>query len=303
MSDPVVSYAGGRLDRAAAHRVDPLWLDDTRRHPDSRVVPMWHDKCLVAGSDPIIAPTVDAQALLAAPWVFLGLDGAGGVFAADLSAFDESDALRLTGASGALDVRHLVGSLTGPTSSIIAHARGLLYWHRNQHFCGRCGSATESSASGQVRTCTGETCGRLLFPRIEPAVIALVESPTDPARCLLGRANGADEDSFCTLAGFVEMGESLEDAVRREVAEEAGVQVGSVTYQASQPWPFPSGLMVGFRARALTEEIMVDGDELVEARWFTKDELREQAADPLHPLFKDDSIERVLLETWLDEAD
>lgn len=302
MAEPAVSYAASRLDRASAHRVDPQWVDETRRHPASRVVPLWQDKCLVAGHDPIIQPTTDAQALLAAPWVFLGLDGEAGVFAADLSAFDESDALRLTGASGALDVRHLVGSLSAPTSSIIAHARGLLHWHRDQLFCGRCGSATESSASGQLRTCTDDNCGRLLFPRIEPAVIALIEAPDGPPRCLLGRPQGADEESFCLLAGFVEIGESLEEAVRREVAEEAGVTIGAVSYQASQPWPFPSGLMVGFRARALSEDIRVDGDELVEAHWFGKDELRERIADPLHPLFKDDSIEQVLLQTWLDES-
>lgn len=303
MLNPMVAYAGGQLDRASARRVDPQWIDETRRHPDSRVVPLWQDKCLVADQTPIIQPTGDAQALLAAPWVFLGLDGDAGVFAADLSAFDESDALRLTSASGALDVRHLVGTLDHATSATIAYARGLLLWHRDQQFCGRCGSPTESSTGGQLRICHDDSCGRLLFPRIEPAVITLVEAPSGPARCLLGRSHGADDDSFCTLAGFVEIGESFEDAVRREVLEEAGVEVGTVTYQASQPWPFPSGLMVGFRSRAVSEEISVDGEELVEARWFTRDELRERAADPHRPLFRNDSIERLLLESWLHETD
>src|SRR5215472_12292 len=136
------------------------------------------------------------------------------------------------------------------------------------------------------------------FPRIEPAVIMLVESEGTPRRCLLARHKGSAPGSYSTLAGFVEIGESLEDAVRREVAEETGVKVGPVTYVASQPWPFPSGLMVGFKARAVDDSIRVDGEEILEARWFTPAELADRAASG-YPLGRPDSIDSHLLRSWL----
>lgn len=143
----------------------------------------------------------------------------------------------------------------------------------------------------------------LHFPRIEPAIIVLVELPGEPRRCLLGRHQGAGPDRFSTLAGFVEVGESLEDAVRREVAEEAGVAVGPVSYQGSQAWPFPAGLMIGFRAVADSPEVRVDGTELLDARWFTAAEIRARIADEsAAPPYRVDSIGRALIEDWLGDG-
>lgn len=145
----------------------------------------------------------------------------------------------------------------------------------------------------------------MIFPRIEPAIIVLVESPAGaeaPDRCLLGRHAGAPQGSYSTLAGFVEVGESLEDAVRREMAEEAGVSVTALSYQGSQAWPFPAGLMVGFRATAGSEEVRVDGEELLEARWFTRAELRERVAAG-RTLGRVDSIDHHLLTGWLAAGD
>jgi ADP-ribose pyrophosphatase YjhB (NUDIX family) len=160
---------------------------------------------------------------------------------------------------------------------------------------------------GHVRKCQGANCGKLLFPRIEPAVICLVENQGSPRKCLLGRPKGAAEGVYATLAGFAEIGESLEDAVRREIREEAGVGLERVVYQASQPWPFPAGLMVGFRAVAITEATNVDLQELEEARWFTREELIEKLAqDDARRKDKSkfrDSIERYLIESWLREPD
>ncbi|HVK25757.1 MAG TPA: NAD(+) diphosphatase, partial [Actinokineospora sp.] len=154
------------------------------------------------------------------------------------------------------------------------------------------------SHGGHLRTCGG--CKKLLFPRIEPAVIVLVEFGD---RCLLGRHRGAAENAFSTLAGFVEIGESLEDAVRREVAEEAGVTVGGVVYRASQAWPFPAGLMLGFRAVATSPDIRVDLDELIEARWFTRAEVVALQAEHIAAgTDRGDSIERYLVDRWLAEA-
>jgi NAD+ diphosphatase len=148
-----------------------------------------------------------------------------------------------------------------------------------------------------VRVCAGPDCGRQLFPRIEPAIIVLVESPGRQPRCLLARHHGAGPDGFSLIAGFMEIGESLEGTVRREVAEEAGVKVGAVTYRGSRAWPFPAGLMVGFGARAVDDTIAVDGSELLEARWFTRDELLERivAGPGAGP---EDSIGGHLLRSW-----
>ncbi|MEV1289562.1 NAD(+) diphosphatase [Micromonospora sp. NPDC049679] len=266
---------------------------------DAQIVPLWRDSCLVAGDRPVVLSAAEASRLLAAADepVFLGFDGGAPVFAADLSALDEEPAVALAGASGVRDVRALVATLTPPQAATFGYARGILHWHRNQRFCGACGGPTTSRQGGSVRACGG--CDHLLFPRIEPAVIVLVESDGEPSRCLLGRHRGAPEGSYGTLAGFVEIGESLEDAVRREIAEEAGVRVGPVSYQASQAWPFPAGLMIGFRARALTDAIDVDRDELIEARWFTRPELRTMLAR--WPL-RGDSIESFLIEGWLGDG-
>ena len=197
-----------------------------------------------------------------------------------------------------MDIRALVSAVTPATAGMVAYARGITHWHRSQRFCGACGGRTDTRDAGHHRICA--SCGQLLFPRIEPAVIVLVELPGEPARCLLGRHAGAAPGRFSTLAGFVEVGESLEDAVRREVAEEAGVTVGRVTYQASQAWPFPAGLMAGFTAEALAATIRTDNSEVLEARWFSAAELRARIADPsAGGPYRVDSIGKFLIEAWL----
>ena len=185
---------------------------------------------------------------------------------------------------------------------MLASARGLLHWHRQQRYCGRCGSAAELRHGGHLRVCTNGGCAALIFPRVEPAVITLVETGTRPRRCLPARHRASTAGRYSLLAGFLELGESLEDAVRREIFEEAGVRLGEVRYAGSQPWPFPAGLMVAFRATAASESVSVDGTEIAEARWFSRDEIRqyEQAHGRLGRV---DSIDRVLVGAWLAEAD
>ncbi|MGC5022704.1 NAD(+) diphosphatase [Micromonospora sp. DT47] len=304
MDGRVLAYGGGWLDRAGALRTDPEWISARRADQTSTVLPLWRDHCLVAADrTPVRLAAGDAADLIAVAdqTVFLGLDDGAALFAADLSGRTEAEAVRLAGAAAAVDVRSLVGRLGPAEAAVQAYARGILHWHRQQRYCGGCGSATLPRDGGHVRACSGPACGRLLFPRIEPAIIVLVEAPGSPDRCLLARHAGAPEGSWSTLAGFVEVGESLEDAVRREMAEEAGVTVASLSYQGSQAWPFPAGLMVGFRATAESEEIRVDGVELLEARWFTRDELRERVAEG-RPLGRPDSIDHRLLGQWLAES-
>lgn len=273
-------YNGLTLDRG--RRGDEEWLAAARA--GGRVLAFWRDRCLVAAGAPVHVAETEREA------VFLG-QGEVAVFAVDLSDLTEDAAVRAAGAEAAVDIRRLFTGLDAQEAATLAYARGMLHWARNQRFCGACGAATRAEQAGHVRRCHG--CRKLHFPRIEPAVIMLVEAP-DRRRCLLARHRGAS--SFSTLAGFLEIGESLEDAVRRELAEEAGVRVREVAYQASQAWPFPSGLMVGFRALAETEEFAVDHDELDEARWFTRAEVR--ALGDGRP----DSIESYLLGEWLGEA-
>ncbi|MGQ5259121.1 NAD(+) diphosphatase [Micromonospora sp. ZYX-F-536] len=300
-AERVLAYGGGWLDRAGALRTDPTRLGELVTDPTSVVLPLWRDRCLVDGDGPVRL-TADRAALVrsaAGETVFLGLDRDGAaVFAVDLSGLTEQSAVEMAAAARAVDVRALVGRLDAGVAAVQAYARGLLHWHRQQRYCGTCGAPAVAGGGGHVRTCTGGECGRLLFPRIEPAIIVLVEAPGPPGRCLLARHAGASEDGWSTLAGFVEVGESLEDAVRREMAEEAGITVTDVTYQGSQAWPFPAGLMVGFRATATSEEVRVDGDELLAARWFTRAELRERVASG-RTLGRVDAIDHQLLGQWL----
>ncbi|HEY7879830.1 MAG TPA: NAD(+) diphosphatase [Streptosporangiaceae bacterium] len=302
---PRLPYTGRALDRAAGQRGDGAWLDGVRTRPGTRLVPLWRDRCLVtaAGAGPVTLPLAGAADLLAAadPPVFLGLDDSGaGVFAADLSALDEAVAAALAGAAATADTRSLFAVLDADQATALAYARGLLRWHRDQQFCGRCGAQARPGQAGHQRTCTGAGCGKLLFPRIEPAVITLVEAPAGPPRCLLARPATGPDGVWSLIAGFVDVGEGLEDAVRREVAEETGVSVGQVRYLGSQAWPYPAGLMIGFRAVATGEAITVDQAEVAEARWVTRPELAAYLGE--RPRRYRDSIGLYLLEGWLEEA-
>lgn len=295
-----LAYSGTSHDRAASLRGDPDWVSAQLRRDDVQVLPMWRDRCLltapglpvtlVGGAGRVVAAAARQTALL-------GLDGTTPVFAADLSGTEEGDALRLSAADASADLRTLAAVVRAPVAATLAYARGLLYWNRHTRFCGSCGGPTESADAGHVRRCGSSDCGRQLFPRIEPAIIVLVESPGPQPRCLLARHHGAAPDGFSLLAGFVEIGESLEGAVGREVAEEAGVTLDAVTYRGSQGWPFPAGLMVGFVARAVDETVAVDGAELLEARWFTRAEVAARILDGpgSGPV---DSIGGELLRSW-----
>jgi NAD+ diphosphatase len=293
-TEVTLPYNGLSLDRAGGLRSDPDWVDRAGAHADARTVLLWRDACLVAGDRPVLRHPSEVDA---GTRVLLGRDGEAGVFATDLSDVEETAAIAAAGASAVADIRRLFPDLTAQEAATLSYAKGLLHWHRNQRFCGACGGRTDSRDAGHLRVCTG--CDKLLFPRIEPAVIVLVEAPGPPPRCLLARHRGAAEGSFSTLAGFVEIGECLEDAVRRELLEEAGVRVSSVRYQASQSWPFPAGLMVGFRATATSDAVAVDRDELAEARWFTRDEVVARLAAGQRRV---DSIEDFLVGSWVRET-
>jgi NAD+ diphosphatase len=203
--ETVLAYSGSVIDRASNQRSDPGWVDTILAMDGTRLIPMWRDQCIVSGEPaiPAILAVAEAGAVLnaAAETVFLGLDDDGGIFAADLSPLGESQAAETAGGERVLDVRGFVGTLRHREAALLGYARGILHWNRHQHYCGTCGSATRSGHGGHLRACRNEACARLHFPRVEPAVIMLVEDQGTPSRCLLARHQGSAAGSYSTLAG------------------------------------------------------------------------------------------------------
>lgn len=292
---PPLFYAAPHLDRAAHRRKEEAWLAQRRADPGTRVVFLTGLKVPVTGPEelPVLyAPTIgEYAATLPEESVFLGQEIGDGTawFALDLGERPPPDG-RL------VELRAVSLFLPAAQASTLAYARGIAHWHRGHRFCGFCGTPTHPAQGGHLRICEG--CGHHHFPRTDPAVIMLV---TDGDRCLLGRSPRFPPGMYSTLAGFVEPGESLEQTVAREVREEAGIEVEAIFYQGSQPWPFPQSLMLGFRARARTTTLIVEPDELEDARWFERGELKDECSRPVR-LPNPDSIARALVDGWLAEA-
>lgn len=315
---PANPFAGGGLDRATHLRADSRWISGRVSDPSSRVVPVWRSRSLVcqrAGEigaeadgmcyDPVLLPPAAAASVSESPkdWIFLGLDSgpdAGrALFAADVfgerAEGNPPSGGPFDGAGEFLDLRGVGAMLGQREGSLLAYARALLTWSRGHRFCGVCGSPARPGQGGHVRRCSSEACGTENFPRTDPAIIVLV---TDGDRCLLGRKDIWPEGVYSTLAGFVEPGESLSEAVVREVREESGIEVGAVRYRSSQPWPFPASLMLGFRAERTGGELSVARQELADARWFERTDFARRRETGLR-LPGRVSISRRLIEDWL----
>src|SRR5688572_21653955 len=273
----MIVFTGERLDRAADRRTDPAWVAAQAASPAARAVVAGDGgvRVTLPGGDhgePRLA-LLPLAGLDATEPLLLGLDEAGPVFAVDE---DGADALAPVAAHGEgpldpatgtrpLGLRAAAGSLPQADGGLAAHAAALVNWHRRHRHCAVCGSPTEISDGGIVRRCT--RCGTQHHPRTDPVVIMLV---TDGDRVLLGRQPVWPPGRYSALAGFVEPGESLEEAVVREVREEAGVEVGPPEYVASQPWPFPTSLMIGFTAPYRSGEPHRVDEELEDVRWFDR---------------------------------
>ena len=288
-------YTGSPLDRVDARRNDTAWVEAQRGDPASVAVPVWRGQTLFKGlPDAPAACYVPLSALDGAPWALLGVRDGTAVFGGDLGGAEQPPALE--GGTWA-DLRTAGPALPADDASILAHARGLMHWRSRNRFCASCGAPVRPIHAGNHTECTA--CGTHHFPRTDPAVIMLVHAAD---RVLLGHSTRFPASNmYSTLAGFVEPGESLEEAVRREVKEESGVDVGEVRYHSSQPWPFPASLMLGFYAEARSEDITLADNELLDARWFT----RAQVADPKAHDFalpRADSIARRLIEDWMANA-
>ncbi len=291
-------FAGGTLDRLGHLRADEAWLAARLTDPGSRFLATWRGMYLVAGDDaprPVLLAPEDVAPLAGEITVLLGSDGDTMHFAVELGAEgDDPAAGPLAGRGEFRELRGVAGLMPAHDASLLAYARGLLYWHTRHRFCGVCGSPTEIRQAGHMRRCTDAACATDHFPRTDPAVIMVVG---DGDRCLLGRQKSWPEGLYSSLAGFVEPGESLEEAVAREVLEESGIVVRNVRYHSSQPWPFPGSVMLGFFAEAATTDISVRYDELEDARWFHRRELENPAGTLRLP--RSESIARRLVDDWI----
>ena len=316
-------YTHAGFERAGLRRRDLDWIREQVLHPASRFVPVWRTQNLVIEIDDaepraavLAVEAIGAalggladieERLIRGEIVFLGVHDECAHFALDISAIEapldtmRSPALAVAGIADAgvrfADLRQLGARLDRREGALLAFARAILFWHSRHRFCGLCGSPTRSEEAGHMRRCTDPACHAMHFPRTDPAVIMLV---VDGDRTLLGRnKNFPLPGMYSTLAGFVEPGESLEDAVAREVREETAIEVGAVHYHSSQPWPFPANIMLGFYAEAASTEISVDYGELEDARWFERGWLLSHEDDETFRLPRRDSIARRLIEDWL----
>ena len=297
-------YSSSPLDRIAGRREDADWIEQRLADPDTLFVPVWRNRNLVRGLETgtpeavyISGEAAHAMRMQGGPWAFLGMLEDRAVFAVDISTAEDPVPLAPEELGKFVDLRTVGWGVAKPEASVLAHARGLMQWRARHRFCGVCGSVCDAQSAGHMMRCTA--CDAQHFPRTDPAVIMLVHHND---RALLGHSQRFPRaNMYSTLAGFVEPGESLEEAVRREVFEEAGIQVGAVHYHSSQPWPFPGNIMLGFYAEALTEDITIDTEELIDARWFSRDEMRNCDAHGF-ALPRVDSIARRLIEDWLATA-
>lgn len=271
----MIPFAGSALNRASEKRTDANWIESKRREPSSLILPMWRLEPFILGSEKSGPPfelglvrveIADSIAGAEAVCIFLGLDGERAVFALDVSAAGDSANIGALAGLGYFRDARVAGSMVSiKDSAIIAQAKAMIDWHQRHGFCPKCGAPTKIMDAGYRRLC-GQ-CNAEHFPRVDPVVIMLA---THGEACLVGRGKLFPPGMFSALAGFVEPGETIEEAVRRELMEEASVKVGEVSYYATQPWPFPSSLMIGCFAKADSRDAKVDENELAEVRWLER---------------------------------
>ena len=299
LSLPITFASGGlKLDRSAHLRSGTKRL---LRDPNAQLLPLCEGRVLISQGDGWrrlgwIPPLPETLKMLEEPPVFIGIFDEKPIFVADFSHLP-AERLERKFISGArfYDLRNVAGEIDQGEATVAATGKGVVEWHRRHRFCANCGEPSHVEDGGWRRNC--KACGAQHFPRIDPVVIMLV---TDGSRVLLGRQDGWPDRVYSLLAGFMEPGESIEDAVRRETMEEAGIEIGRVRYLACQPWPFPSSLMLACSAEALSTEIAIDQQELEDAMWVNKTDLPDILAGK-HQQFaapRISAIARVVLSAW-----
>lgn len=292
-------FTSVRLDRLVEYRDNAEWVAQALDSEAARFVPMWRSRSLIKVGDGgqlavYLKPGELDDVNSIQPPTLLGTDGKRYFFAVSINDRQRESVLQAHPEANFLDLRRASVDMDAKHAGVLAYAKALHYWQHRHHFCGVCGSPNRLQSAGHKMVCSNEECARQSFPRIDPAIIVLV---THENACLLGRNAGWPARRFSTLAGFVEPGESLEDAVVREVYEESRVRLKEIRYISSQPWPFPASSMCGFYAEAESRDCMAS-DELEELRWFTVDELTAAVQDGSVLLSAPVSIAFRLIADW-----
>lgn len=299
-------FAGNPLDRAADRRDDTAWLEAQLEDSRARALVLWEGQVLAtegeAGPGLAWLPADLAGDAAADRWAFLGLDGRTPVFAIELEVEADPTVGPLQGLGRFTPMRQAATLLPGPEAAMAGCAKSLFDWRRRHGFCAACGRASRNASGGWKRVC--DACRTEHFPRVDPVVIMLATHTGEDGveRCMMGRGAGWPPGRMSALAGFLEPGESIEEACARELHEEAGLVATAVTYHSSQPWPFPSSLMIGLYAEVADDQARPDQTELEEVRWFDRGQIRRMLDDPggvdgvtaPNPY----AIARALLETW-----
>ncbi|XOV82520.1 MAG: NAD(+) diphosphatase [bacterium] len=299
MANHVHTFAGNPLDRAESIRRDENAIQALVQAQES-VFLTFHKLKVAMDADHNLAwqrqeeLSALSEHIVADP-ILLGIRDNVAHFAANIDAPADTDQY--------IDCRAAAALLSGPDAGIVAHARAQLDWHRRNNFCAQCGAPSVPERGGQIRRCT--RCGKHIFPRTDPVAIMLIIDAPGGDRCLLGQSQGvmANTQFYSALAGFLDQGESLEDAVRREVWEEAGIRVGDVHYHSSQPWPFPSQLMIGCHGVAETLDIQIDPTEMADVRWFSREDAL-RAVNKAHRHLRvpgEMAIAHHLIRSWAEE--
>ena len=310
-----VTFGGSGLDRAAELRGQDEVLQAARRDPSSECLLLWRGFLLMAGENALARLPMDHPVLQGREKqpIFLGREDTGLIFAQDISEWSPPDAPMDAGpgrpqkaplphhpevedAFHFSDLRGVMGRLNPRDAELAATARALFSWHSTHQFCSKCGRPSRVSMAGWQRSC--DSCGAQHFPRTDPVVIMLI---THGNSVLLGRSHGWPEGMYSLLAGFVEPGETLEAAVRREVLEESGISVGPVSYLASQPWAFPNSLMFGCHGEATGRDITLDPVELEAAQWVSREDMVDVLAGThpdIRPL-RQGAIAEFLIRNWV----
>ena len=288
----MLSFTGNPLDRASADRSDPGWIAAQQARADARFLPIWQAKPLLKGDKAGFLTAAQLE-LSDQTCIFLGLRDGTPLFAV---ALPDSEDPPLAALGEFCEMRAAAMRLPDAECAIAGQAKSLIDWHHRHRFCANCGTLTQAADSGYRRDCPG--CGAQHFPRTDPVVIML---PLLGEECLVGRSPRFAEGMYSAFAGFMEPGETLEEAVKRELQEEVSLWVSSVRYHASQPWPFPSSLMLGCYAEARTKDFRIDAQEIEQARWMTKSEVRARLAGEMEDGIKlpgTIAIARTLLADW-----
>ena len=300
-------YASSAINRHGDYRNNDKLLNTIITEKNTKFVPFYNGKNLFLETNEIIKPVIFNKFQLydffpngLVNTIFLGVANTLNYVGVDLSSSNQKFNTWLKKNKIIIeDLRRYGPVLDDIEASFLAFSNGMFFWHNTHKFCGSCGFQNFSTEGGFVMKCSNNKCGKSHFPRTDPAIITLISFKD---KVLLGRSPRFPDSMYSTLAGFVEPGESLEQALEREVFEEVGIKVKNIKYFSSQPWPFPASLMLGFFAEALNDQLTIDYDEIEDAHWFSINELKSLKHPSISRTFKlprVDSIARRLVDTWV----